>query len=402
MDGRDEVATIDLPYIERNRSRHGRIRFYFRFEGRRVGRLPDDPDTEAFAAEYWRLRKLVEAGAAAPAEPDRATPGRALPNSFRWLSIEYLKSDPFAALDATTQAKRRQIIDSMLLEPVKKGGADIFADMPIPRMTADNIRVLRDRKAATPFAADERLKILRQMFDTTRIGKDGRPFRLVKENPARLVQPFRVKTEGHHTITDDEIALYIRHHGIRSKAVLALIILMYTGIRVSDLTSIGPQHRRGDDLRFVVFKGRNRKRTVLTIPIHPVLDMVLGWHAVDGLVYVQNDYKRPFTIKGLSQRVSKWFSQAGLRHCTAHTVRKGLATALSENEATDAMLDGLFGWSDGKTSKIYTARRQQAKLARQAVLRIDWGEIRNILPHPDEGMEVPAATPSEKIRKINV
>lgn len=35
------------------------------------------------------------------------------------------------------------------------------------------------------------------------------------------------------------------------------------------------------------------------------------------------------------------------------------------------MLDGLFGWKDGKTSKIYTAKKQQAKLAKQAVLRID-------------------------------
>lgn len=56
---------------------------------------------------------------------------------------------------------------------------------------------------------------------------------------------------------------------------------------------------------------------------------------------------------------------------SAHTVRKGLATNLAESEATDSMLDGLFGWKDGKTSKIYTAKKQQAKLAKQAVLRID-------------------------------
>ncbi|MEP9373335.1 hypothetical protein [Mesorhizobium sp. KR1-2] len=37
---------------------------------------------------------------------------------------------------------------------------------------------------------------------------------------------------------------------------------------------------------------------------------------------------------------------------------------LAESEATDSMLDGLFDWKDGKTSKIYTAKKLQAKLAR--------------------------------------
>ncbi|MFC6489693.1 site-specific integrase [Nitratireductor sp. GCM10026969] len=396
----EDVATIDLPYIEKNRSRHGRMRYFFRFQGKRYGRLPDDPESEAFAVEYWKKRNMVEAGALPDDEKKDDLKGRPQPGTFRWLCTAYLASDAFRRLDKTTQAKRRAIIDSMLLEPLKPGGQRVFANMPLAALDVSNIQVLRDRKAATPFAADERLKVLRQIFETTHSGRNGKPQKIMGVNTAKLVNAFRRRTDGHHTIRDEEIKKFVEHHGTRSKAVLALVILMYTGMRVSDLAQIGPQHRRGDTLVIRVFKNRNHHPVILEIPVHPVLDAVLAMHPTRGLAYLISDHGRPFSIKGLSQRVSKWFSQAGLEHCTAHSVRKGLATTLAEAEATDSMLDGLFGWKDGKTSRIYTAKKRQAKLARQAVTRIDWGEIGNILPHPEEGGGDSAATPEKKIQKI--
>jgi hypothetical protein len=53
---------LTLPYIETNASRHGRIRYYFRFERKRLARLPDDPDSEEFAKVYWEVRNRHEAG----------------------------------------------------------------------------------------------------------------------------------------------------------------------------------------------------------------------------------------------------------------------------------------------------------------------------------------------------
>lgn len=42
------------------------------------------------------------------------------------------------------------------------------------------------------------------------------------------------------------------------------------------------------------------------------------------------------------------------------------------------MLQGMIGWKDAKTSKIYTRNAQRAVLAGQAVSTIDWGESGNI------------------------
>ncbi|MBK3746043.1 site-specific integrase, partial [Paraburkholderia aspalathi] len=240
-----------------------------------------------------------------------------------------------------------------------------------------------------------------QVFETTIPGKDGKPAKLFASNIAMLVKPFRKKTEGHATIRQNDIAQFIAYHGNNSKAVLALTILMYTGVRVSDLSFIGPQHRRGDTFVIRAFKNRNRNPVTLSFPVHPILDAVLKMHTHQQLTYVVTDHGRPFSIKGLSQRISEWFTQAGLPHLTAHSVRKGLATNMAENEATDSMLEGMFGWRDGKTSKIYTQSAERSRLARHAISKIDWGDIGNFLPHPNGDPEKHGVLPTVKSNKIN-
>ena len=168
---------------------------------------------------------------------------------------------------------------------------------------------------------------------------------------------------------------HIDYHGVHSKAVLYLAIQMFTGFRVSDLAVIGPQHRKNDEFRIRLFKNRNRKPVDLIIPIHPILAAVLDQHKPTGMTYLQTEFGKPFSVKGLGNRISDWFKQAGLPHLTSHSVRKGLATDQAHNAATDSMLEAMFGWRDSKTSKIYTRNAEQARLARQAVAAINWDGI---------------------------
>lgn len=366
-----DMANVDLPYVEKNRSRHGTVRYYLRIDGKRVCRLPDDISGEEFSIAYWKARNASGKALEREGPPVRAL-STVKPGTFRWLCVAYLSSADFTRLDDTTRAKRRAIIDAMCLEPLtlKPGDARVIADVPLSAFNAGHVQGLRDRKRDTPFAADERLKVLRQILDTR--GPDGKP---VVDNVARLVKPFRQQSDGHHTITPAEIERFIQHHGEGSKAVLAMALLMFTGFRVSDLAVIGPQHRRGDVFQLRLFKNRNRTPVDIIIAIHPILEAVLASHSIKGMTYLQTEYGKPFSVKGLGNRVSQWFSQAGLDHCTAHSVRKGLATDQAHNEATDSMLEAMFGWKDGKTSKIYTRNAERARLARQAVARINWDGI---------------------------
>ncbi|MBY5739949.1 hypothetical protein [Rhizobium leguminosarum] len=98
-----------------------------------------------------------------------------------------------------------------------------------------------------------------------------------------------------------------------------------------------------------LFKNSNRKPYDIEIGIHPILESVLAMHKVTAMTYLVTEFGKPFSIKGLGNRISDWFRQAGLGHLTAHSVRKGLATDVAHNEATDSMLEAMFGWRDAKT-----------------------------------------------------
>lgn len=364
-----DMTSIELDYIEKNPSRHGRMRYFLRIKGKRICRLPDALGSEEFLEQYWTARRKFEAAHPAPAS-SALTPLASLvtrPGSFKWLTLEYMRTSAFTMLDLTTQSKRRSIIESMWAEPLAEDDPRLVADMPVAKITVQSLEKLHDRKKDTPFAADERLKVLRQIFETK--GKDGKA---IAPNIARAVQPFRQKTDGHHTLGADEIRQYIAHHGPQSKAVLGLAIGMFTGFRVSDLAVLGPQHRRGDAFKVRLFKGRKKTPVTVNITVHPILDAILKLHPVTGFTYLVSDWGRPFSVKGLGNRISDWFTQAGLPHCTAHSIRKGLSTDQANNGATDSMLEAMFGWTDGKTSKIYTRNADRARLARQAVNLISW------------------------------
>lgn len=361
------MTNIELPYIERNKTRHGSMRYYLRIAGKRICRLPDDIESEAFAKAYWKARNAVRP----PEEDTGPKPISRLvkPGTFRWLCMEYMRSHEFTTLDNTTQTRRRHIIEAMWHEPLKPGDERTFADMPLQHMDVSNLEVLRDRKKETPFAADERLKVLRQVFDTSHNGKP------ITHNIARMVKPFRAQSDGHQTATPSDLERFIAHHGTGSKATLYLAIQMYTGLRVSDLAALGPQHRQKDTFRFRLFKNRNRTPMDINITIHPILEAVLATHQTNGLTYLTTEYGKPFSVKGLGNRISDWWSQAGMPHLTSHSVRKGLATDVAHNEATDSMLEAMFGWRDSKTSKIYTRDAERARLARQTVERINWDGV---------------------------
>ncbi|MGU3398825.1 tyrosine-type recombinase/integrase [Brucellaceae bacterium D45D] len=362
------MTNIELPFVEKNKSRHGTMRYYLRIDGKRICRLPDDINSEEFSKKYWEERNRLQTAPVVD-KPDNGLSRPVKPYSFRWLCIQYLTSDAFEKLDTTTRAKRRPIIDGMLLEPLSESDQRLFADIPISKMTSAHIEVLKVRKKDAPFAADERLKVLRQIFDTK---KDGKP---ITSNIAKSVSSYRQFTDGHQTATAEDLEKFISFHGPQSKAVLCLSIQMYTGFRVSDLAVLGPQHRKNDEFRFRLFKNRNRTPVDIVIPIHPILLAVLNDHKPKGLTYLQTEYGKPFSVKGLGNRISDWFTQAGLPHLTSHSVRKGLATDQAHNEATDNMLEAMFGWKDAKTSKIYTRSAERARLARQAVSRINWDGI---------------------------
>jgi integrase len=238
--------------------------------------------------------------AAAPSRPSYITKG-----TWRWLCAKYFEEcAEYKRLDPQTQHVRRLILEGTFNEPIAPGSPKLFRDIPLSRMGADAVEVLRDRKIDLPGAANNRLKAIRQVFKFGMRKKhsDGTPY--VTNNPAREVEKIRYGSSGFHTWTQEEVRQFEERHPIGTKARLALALLLFTGQRRADVIRFGKQHVRHGKLTFIQRKGRNRKPKQLTLPILPVLQRIIDSSPCGDLTFLVNNLNRPFTDAGFRQPIS--------------------------------------------------------------------------------------------------
>ena len=332
--------------------RHGNVRIYFRAKGLRKVRLRCTPWTPEFMAAY------DEAKSGAP-KPTRSGIGV---GTWRWLCVKYFaECADYKRLDQRTRHVRRLILESTFEEPIAPGSPKFFRDMPLSKMTADAVEVLRDRKLEFPEAANSRVKAIRQVFKFG-VRKKFAPF-----NPARDVPYIRTGSSGYHTWTVEEVRQFEERHPIGTNARLALALLVFTGQRRSDIVRFGKQHAMGGKLIFTQHKGRNRKPKRLVLPILPALQSIIDQSSCGDLTYLVNDLGNAFTEAGFGNKFRDWCDQAGLRHCTAHGLRKAGATIAANNGATSRQLMAIFGWDSIRMAEQYTRRADQQRLADDAM-----------------------------------
>lgn len=348
------AMTIKLKYVLEDVDRHGNVRVYFKKRGLGKTRLHAAVGTPEFHKEYHAALAAAESGVAAQS----ATPSRhAKPGTWRALCVAYFSSAPFRALDDRTQRVRRRILELTFDEPLSPGATDHFGDMPVVHLGTKAIKVLRDRKAVTPEAANSRIKAIRQVFAW---GIESETLNL-RTNPAREVTYLKGSATGFHSWSLEQVEQYEAHHPIGSKARLALALLLYTGVRRSDVVLLGRQHVRAGWLKFTATKGKRRNPITIEIPVLPILQQIIDASPVGDLTFLVTDFKRGFTSNGFGNRMRKWCDEAGLPpECATHGLRKAGAVIAAENGATDLQLMAVFGWRTIKEAQRYTraARRK--------------------------------------------
>ena len=199
-DYRGAVADVD---------RHGNIRIYYRPKGQLKIRLTEKPGSPEFDVEYMAaFRGDLSPKPAAPKRP-------AAPGTMRWLSEQYYASAAFQALGESTRKVRRGILDAVC----ERAGTFRYA-----LMEPSHVAKLRDEKAATPDAANNRVKALRQLFKWANSPEYG----YAKRNPAREVSYLKSKNpDGIKAWTEADVEKYEARHPIGTKARLALDWLPY-------------------------------------------------------------------------------------------------------------------------------------------------------------------------------
>jgi integrase len=340
------------PYLCSDMDRHGNVRVYFRRAGQPKVRIREKLDSESFRRRY---DELLSGGPKANDPPPSVTAPKR--NTLRWLCVEFFGSPDFKRLDPRTQYTRRRILELMFDEPIAPGANETFGDFPLDRLRPKDLRVLRDRKADLPGAADNRVRALRRVF------KWGLKNEHVRANPARDVEYVSKGSEGWHSWTPEELTKYEVRHPAGTKARLALALLMYTGARRSDVVKLGKGNVHDGWIKF----SQRKTSVVVELPMLSALQEIIDTTAVVGTTtYLVTNYGKPFTADGFGNWFRDRCNEAGLPHCSAHGVRKASAARAAENGATVHQLMSMFGWLTMHEAQRYTRAAERKRLARDA------------------------------------
>jgi hypothetical protein len=179
---------LKLEHVTTRTNSDGSLRYYFRRRGQPLTRLPDEPKSPEFMAEYRKCLDWI------------APETYAYEGTFGWLCDQYMDAPDFASKASATRSARRRVILSMVKEPLDRGKPETFGDERAVAIGRAHIEILRDRKAGNPNAGNERLKILAQVFKLA-VSK-----RWVDYNHVRDVERLRVPRGGHDTATDERIS----------------------------------------------------------------------------------------------------------------------------------------------------------------------------------------------------
>jgi len=324
---------------------NGNVRVYFRIKKPYFKqRLREKPGTEAFEIEYQKARSMAIS----------ATPSKSPTSTLRWLCERYFASADFKRLHQSTQTVRRGILESICAE--RFGKEITHGDKKFAPMEVKHVWRIRDAKAAFPEAANGRVKALRQLFKWAIAAGHA------TDNPAREVPYFSSSSEGHHTWTEDEVQRFEDHHPLGTKARLAIALLLYTGVRRSDVVTLGPQMEREGWLTFTEAKNRRNKPKARELPILPELREAIDAAPSGHLSYLVTEFGKPFTANGFGNWFKKRCREAGIEHCSAHGLRKTGATRAANNGATTKQLMAIFGWETIKEADHYTKRADKKRL----------------------------------------
>lgn len=331
------------PFVQRESTRHGKTVWYFRRGTGARARLPGEYESPEWLAAY----EAALGGAPAPAPTTSGT--------FRWLVERYKASAKFAGLAKETQTFRAGILDRV----VKTAG-----DLRLSQITRSMLAEGRDRRAETPFAAINYLKVMNQVFA---FAVDAG---YLSSNPAKGIERPSPATDGHHTWTVAEVRRYQAKWPVGTRERLAMDLLLYTGLRRGDLVQLGRQHVRNGIIRY-----RATKNGVeIVLPMLPVLQLTIDAGPTGDLTYLATMRNTPWK----KESFGTWFAgacKAAKVPGRAHGLRKAGATIAAENGASDQQLMAIFGWTNPEQAAVYTRTASRAKMAAMG--------IGMLVPHPE-------------------
>ena len=332
-------------YVETFLSRHGKRMWFFRplRKGPRI-RLPDEFGSPAFQAAYQAALAQHVSG--------ELKSGK----TVSWLINQYQASPAWKAVAKETKKQFKYQFATM---------KERAGDVQIEDVGTETIVTGRDERAHKPSDANKYLKATSALF---RFAIDKH---WLSSNPTVGVKKVKTVTKGFHTWTEEEALQFEGHWPVGTRERLAFDLLVYTGVRRSDVVRLGRQHTRKGEITITTEKSRNSGKPVeVTISILPPLAASIAATPTGDMNYL-------VTTKGtafVKESFGNWFRKA-CREAkvpgSSHGLRKLAAVRMSEAGATEAELNAVFGWAHGsKEAAVYIEKANRKKLSRGGVVKM--------------------------------
>jgi integrase len=338
--GRGSPMRHPPKFVQAFIDRNGKPRFYFRRPGFKSVPLPGLPWSPQFMEVYE---------AALLGQPLQIGASRTKPGTVSAAIIGYYRDQSFLTLAPSTQRSLRGILEHFRAE---------HGDKRIALLQRQHIITLL--KSKKRFAARHWLMAIRALM------KFAIETGLRDDNPAAGVKLPNLKTDGYHSWTEAEIEQFQACHRPGTTARLALALLLHTGQRRSDVIQIGRQHISDG----VVHVRQQKTGIELVIPIHTALAAIIADTPADHLTLLTTQTGKPFSAAGFGNWFRDRCNQAGLRHCSAHGLRKAAARRLAEAGCTMHEIASITGHASLSEIQRYTKAADQKRLALSAMEKV--------------------------------
>lgn len=328
------------PNVYSERTRHGKLVFYYRErKGPRV-RLPA-PDSGDFKERY---RDAVEGKTA------RKSYQNTRPGTIAFVIQKYRENSPhWRELSDATRGDRLRIYSSVV---------ETAGDRQIRDVTAEDItRGRNKRNKDKGNSANAYLKAMRPLFRFAL--EEG----YIDVDPCAAVKRVSVHTDGYHVWTIEEVERFEARHPVGTRANLALRIFLYTGLRREDVFGLGRQNIRDGILECRPKKTRKSSGVMVYLTVLPPLAEAIESTPTGDMVFLLNEYGKPFKN---AATFGNWFADK-CREANVpgrgHGLRKAGATLAAENGATAHMLMSMFGWTKLAQAEVYTRKAERRRLS---------------------------------------
>ena len=291
---------------------------------------------------------------------------RVKPGTVNDLAARFYQSIGFRNVSKSWQTTLRQVIESFRNEAGNQMVRDFrprHINVAIARRMEQ--RVVDGKRVGGTHAAQRFREVMKRLFAFA-VREE-----MIGTNPVDQADKVKHDVTGYYTWTEADIRQFRERWALGTKARLALELMLWTGMRRGNAHKAPPPVNG----RFVVVavKTGEEFEAVVTPQLQAAID-AMPEGAIGETALILNDYGKPYTVAGFGNKMREWCDAAGLPQCTAHGLRKALATRAADLGLSQQELKAIGQWRGDEEVRAYTEKANRKRLAERAVSAVSDAE----------------------------